>query len=187
MIKRGSRKEFREFIAFIKDNTHSYNKVRLKLSEFIANDGDLNQKTNMGKTLIHEAIKLKDKKLMQLFINAGVFIDLADSSGNTPLHLAVTNNRLDLVKVLVQNKADVNLGAEMEETPLHIAVSIGSLPIVKYLIENGADYNMVDENNLSPIDYAIEEQNKEILNYFIDKNFIPEQTLKEIKEKGGNK
>lgn len=185
MIKRGTKKEFRELISFLKENPHSYNKVRLKLNEFTLNDGDLNQKNNMGRTLLHVAIKQKDKKLLQMFINAGVFIDLADSLGNTPLHYAVMANRLDLVKVLVENNADLNMGAEMEATPLHLAVSIGSLPIVKYLIDKGADYNQVDENNLSPIDYALDEQNKEILNYFLERNFITKEKIEDKKIKGG--
>ncbi|MCI5938470.1 MAG: ankyrin repeat domain-containing protein [Acholeplasmataceae bacterium] len=185
MIKRGTKKEFNELISFIKENSHSYNKIRLKLNDFSTNDGDLNQKNNMGRSLLHIAIKLKDKKLLQMLINAGVFIDLADSMGHTPLHYAVMMNRLDLVKVLVEKGADLNMGGEMEATPLHLAVSIGALPIIKYLIEKGADYNQVDENNLSPIDYALDEQNKEILNYFLDKNFITTEKIEDKKIKGG--
>ena len=54
----------------------------------------------MGKTLLHTAVQLKDKKLLQMFINAGVYVDLADMNGNAPIHLAVTYNRLDIVRAL---------------------------------------------------------------------------------------
>ena len=154
MIKRGDRKQFKEFLSFVKENKHKYNQVRLKLNRLIENDVDLNQKGYMGKTLLHIAIKLKDKKLLQMFINSGVYIDLADSFGIAPIHYAIQNNRIDMVEVLVESGADINIGAEMEATPLHYAVSISSLPIIKYLINNGADYNLVDESNLSPLDLA---------------------------------
>ena len=139
MIKRGDRKQFKEFVSFLKENKHQYNQIRIKLNKLIEQGIELNQKGYMGRTLIHVAVQLADKKLVQTFINAGVYVDLADNNGSTPLHLAVHNNRLDMVKLLVENNADINLGAEMEETPLHFAVSIGSLPIIKYLVNNGAE------------------------------------------------
>ena len=135
MIKRGDRKLFKEFVSFVKLNKHSLNQIRLKLNKLIESDVDLNQKGYMGKTLLHTAVQLKNKKLLQMFINAGVYVDLADMNGNAPIHQAITYNRLDIVKVLVENNADVNIGAEMEETPLHKAVAIGSLPIIKYLVD----------------------------------------------------
>ena len=101
MIKRGDRKQFKEFVCYIKDNKHRYNQVRIKLNKLIEGNVDLNQKGYMGKTLLHIAVKLKDKKLMQMFINAGVYVDLADNNGTTPLHLAINSNRLDLVKILI--------------------------------------------------------------------------------------
>ena len=184
MIKRGERKQFKEFVSFIKENKHKYNQIRLKFNKLIDQKIELNQKVYMGKTLLHTAVKLKDKKLLLMFINAGVYIDLADNNGETPLHYAINLNRLDLVKLLVENGADVNIGAEMEVTPLHSAVSIGSYPIVKYLVVNGADFNLVDENNLSPLDYAIDEQNIDILKYFVDKKIDEEKKyrMKEILE-----
>lgn len=181
MIKRGDRKLFKEFVSFVKENKHNLNKIRIKLTKLVEQEVDLNQKGYMGKTLLHTAVQVKNKKLLQMFINAGVYVDLADVNGNAPIHLAITYNRLDIVKVLVENNADVNIGAEMEETPLHRAVSVGSLPIIKYLVNNGADYNLVDENNLSPLDYAIDEQNIDILKYFVDKN-IEESKLIKIKQ-----
>ena len=75
MIKRGDRKQFKEFLSFVKENKHKYNQVRLKLNRLIENDVDLNQKGYMGKTLLHIAIKLKDKKLLQMFINSGVYFE----------------------------------------------------------------------------------------------------------------
>ena len=101
MIKRGDRKQFKEFVCYIKDNKHRYNQVRIKLNKLIEGNVDLNQKGYMGKTLLHIAVKLKDKKLMQMFINAGVYVDLADNNGTTPLHLAINSNRLDLVKIFI--------------------------------------------------------------------------------------
>lgn len=185
MIKRGDRKQFKEFVSFLKENKHKHNQIRLKFNKLIEQEIELNQKGYMGKTLLHIAIKLKDKKLLQMFINAGVYIDLADNNGETPLHYAISLNRLDLVKLLIENGADVNIGAEMEVTPLHYAVSIGSYNIVKYLVNNGADYNLVDENNLSPLDYAIDEKNIDILKFFVDKKISEEKNnkMKEILER----
>lgn len=181
MIKRGDRKQFKEFVSFIKENKHKHNQIRLKLNKLIVNEIELNQKGYNGKTLLHVAVELKDKKLIQLFINSGVYVDLADNNGAAPLHYAIQMNRIDLIKILIENKADINLGAEMEATPLHYAVAVGNITIVKYLIENGADYNLVDENNLSPVDYAIDEENIEIMKYFLEKKII-EDKINKIKE-----
>ena len=70
MIKRGDRKQFKEFVCYIKDNKHRYNQVRIKLNKLIEGNVDLNQKGYMGKTLLHIAVKLKDKKLMQYFMES---------------------------------------------------------------------------------------------------------------------
>ena len=50
MIKRGNRKQFKEFVQFLKLNKHSHNKIRLKLNNLIEQGIDLNQKGYMGRT-----------------------------------------------------------------------------------------------------------------------------------------
>ena len=72
MIKRGTRKIFKEFVSFVKINKHSHNKIRLKLNTLIDMGVDLNQKGYMGRTLLHIAILLRDKQLLKMFINSGV-------------------------------------------------------------------------------------------------------------------
>ena len=64
MIKRGDRKLFKDFVSFVKSNKNSLNQVRLKLNKLIESDVDLNQKGYMGKTLLHTAVQLKNKKLL---------------------------------------------------------------------------------------------------------------------------
>ena len=80
MIKRGDRKQFKEFISFIKENKFKHNQIRLKLNKLIDQEIELNQKGYMGKTLLHTAVILKDKKLLKMFINAGVYVNLADNN-----------------------------------------------------------------------------------------------------------
>lgn len=160
-IRRGDKKKFKDFVRSIKNNPMQYYYIKSNLKKLVADGVDIN--THIGYTLLHLAIKLKNLRLLKLFIESGVNLNLADDDGFTPLHLAVLDNRLDFVKCLVKSGADTDLGAEFEQTPLHLAVSNGRFDIVKFLIENEANIWAVDEANNMPIDYAIDEKDLKMI------------------------
>ena len=128
----------------------------------------------------------KDIKLLKLFIDAGVNVDLANEMRMAPIHVAIASDRLDMVKLLADSGADLESTMELEQTPLHQAVSLENLDIVKYLVSKGVNINMVDENNVSVLDYAIDEKNKDIINYFLNYGVDEEHKIQMKKIIGEN-
>src|SRR5690554_1876994 len=84
--RRGDKKKFKEFVSAIKKSPHSYYYIKSTLAKFRNEGIDVNTQVDMGKTLLHVAIKLKNIRLLNMFIKAGVNLNLANEMGNTPLH-----------------------------------------------------------------------------------------------------
>lgn len=187
MIRRGSKKRFREFVRTVKADPHRYYYIKSTIASLKEDDIDINNQDSMGRTLLHLAIKMNDYKLFKLFVSSGVILDLANEQGEAPIHRAVIENKLDFVKYLVNNGADINIGAEQEQTPLHLAVINGNLEMVKYLVDHGADIYLLDERNNLPIDYAIDECDEKLIKYFLTKQSVGKEKLEIINSllKGG--
>ena len=178
-LRRGDKKKMKDFISIVKNNPNQYYYIKSNLKKLINDGVDIN--TCISYTVLHLAIKLKNLRLLKMFIANGANLNLADEAGFTPLHLAVLENSLDFVKVLVQNGCDLNLGGEIEQTPLHLAVSNGRLEIAKYLIEQKADIWAVDELHNLPLDYAIDEKDINMINLLSQYQEIDDIRLEKIK------
>lgn len=177
--RRGDKKKMKDFISSIKGNPNQYYYIKSNLKKLVSEGVDIN--TYVNYTLLHLAIRLKNRRLLKMFIEAGVNLNLADESSLSPLHLAVLENRLDFVKLLVQSGCDIALGSELEQTPLHLAVSNGHYEIAKYLLEQQADIWAVDELNNIPLDYAIDEKDSKMINLLLQHQEIDDLRLEKIK------
>jgi ankyrin repeat protein len=182
MIRRGDKKRFREFVKAVKQDPHRYFYIKSNLIKMKENQIDINTQYYNGKTLLHLALQLKNIKLFNLFLKAGVNPNLANESGETPLHRAIIENQIEFVKSLVNAGCDINIGGEQEQSPLHYAVINGNLDIIKYLMDHGAELMLLDENNNLPIDYAIDESDLKIIRYFLTKQNIDDVRQNKIKE-----
>ncbi|NLD26995.1 MAG: ankyrin repeat domain-containing protein [Acholeplasmataceae bacterium] len=182
MIKRGSRKIFREFVKNVKQDPHRYYYIKSRIQKMKEEDIDINTQDYYGRTLLHLALKMNNLKLFNLFIKAGVNPDLANENDETPLHRAVIENKINFIRSLVNHGCDINIAAEQEQTPLHLAVINGNLEIVKYLVDHGADLIITDEANNLPIDYAIDEEDLKIIKYFLTKQEVDDLRKEKIRQ-----
>lgn len=72
-------------------------------------------------------------------LDAGMPVDLTDTSGNTLLMLAAYHGRAGVVSALLERHADVNRLNDRGQSPLAGAVFKGEDTIVWLLLEAGAD------------------------------------------------
>lgn len=72
-------------------------------------------------------------------IDAGIPVDMADTSGNTLLMLAAYNGHPDTVRALAERGADVNRLNDRGQSPLAGVVFKGEDEVVRLLLEAGAD------------------------------------------------
>ena len=72
-------------------------------------------------TALHQAVILRDTKMIQLLCEHGAHVDAHGRDGWTPLCMAVRSNAVDTAKVLLDAKADVHAVAGNGKTALEVA------------------------------------------------------------------
>lgn len=77
-----------------------------------------------------------DLKVVKLFLQAGMNVNVKNSEGATPLIAAVEGGHAELVKLLLEKKADVNLDKK-GVTPFMAASHAGKADLVKLLEAKG--------------------------------------------------
>ncbi|CAO3590005.1 unnamed protein product [Absidia cylindrospora] len=103
------------------------------------------------------AVGLKDISLLDLLIEKGASVDIADDDGETALLLAIRNGFIDGVKLIIESgHADVNHSEKVNgATPLIVAAIEGNADIVQLLLDGGADKKKVDVNGWAAYEHAI--------------------------------
>lgn len=102
----------------------------------------------------------------QAFLDHGVPVNTADSSGQTALHLAAARNHVGVISLLLHThtpKVDVNARDFMGRTALHCAAVRGHLSACEVLLEGGAEPMISDSCGQRPEDLAAHENYREIL------------------------
>ncbi|KAI8336814.1 Glycerophosphoryl diester phosphodiesterase family-domain-containing protein [Chlamydoabsidia padenii] len=103
------------------------------------------------------AVELKNITLLQLLIEKGASVDIADDDGETALLLAIRNGFIDGAKMLIKDgHADVNLSEKINGvTPLMVAAIEGDIDMVQLLLDGGAEKTKVDANGWAAYEHAI--------------------------------
>jgi len=131
--------------------------------------GNVNAKDKNGDTLLINACKKSDEKMVKALIEHKADINMKNNkNGYTPLIIACNEGNESIVKILVEHGAKVNLKDENGYTALIFACSNGNISLVEYLIEQGADVNTKDENGDTPLIITTIFGNKTIVKYLID-------------------
>lgn len=90
-------------------------------------------------TSLFDAARDGDTDLLARSVDAGVPVNLTNSSGDTLLMLAAYHVHADAVTVLLARSADVERVNDRGQTALGAAVFRQSAPIVTALLDAGAD------------------------------------------------
>jgi ankyrin repeat protein len=100
-----------------------------------------------------------DLRAFQLFLEAGIDVNLTNSNGATALMAAAQKGRIEIVTQLIAQKANLDLQGRDGATALWIAAESNQLDIVKALLKANADPNIQDHTGWSALMRAVYQGN----------------------------
>ncbi|KAI1742123.1 hypothetical protein F4680DRAFT_446197 [Xylaria scruposa] len=111
----------------------------------------ITERLQWSDTFLIEAIKTRDCRVVQMFIDAGSKVNtIAEDRGcgnsysrTSALLEAIDIGNIEMVQLLIDHDANVNEPARfsLRRTPLQKAAEMNNLPIVRLLLKSGADIN----------------------------------------------
>lgn len=112
-------------------------------------------------TLLHDAIKMKDKRLIEIILDSDYEIKyVLDTKSCSVFDYAIELDDIDIMKRLIDRfKNSMNEFDHMLISTFQRICKSGNLEVIKYAIENGADRNCVFEHhgpslrNMNPLDF----------------------------------
>ena len=110
-------------------------------------DGDIDLPSEDGTTALHWAVHLDNAALVDVLIQAGARVDVANRYDATPLLLACTNGSAAIIERLVKAGVDANRPFATGESPLMLAARGGRPEAVRVLLAHGADVNTRDSQS----------------------------------------
>ena len=124
------------------------------------NRSQVNDKSNVGRTALHDAFESSPMNVVHTLIDAGADINAATNNKQLPLHMACSSKveAHEKIELLVTKfSADVNAADELGETPLHFACRHQTKQDFMLLLKKGANALATDQNNLTPLHIACED------------------------------
>ncbi|HMQ85764.1 MAG TPA: ankyrin repeat domain-containing protein [Saprospiraceae bacterium] len=104
------------------------------------------------------------KDIVNLLIEHGADINIADKIGARPIFAAIKKNNVEICNILLSKGADPNVKTfKYGDTPLIVAAMEGHLEIVKLLIENKADINIITNYGDTAIYHAVIKNNIDVI------------------------
>ena len=138
------------------------------------NDRGLDTMLSLGSTPLLRAAKAQDVPAIQLLLDHGALVDLANSQGWTPTVAAAGGGSVDadtrgyyyssdiqeraiasLDLLLAHGGAINGRAGRFDQTPLESAAFWGWNKVVEHLLSKGADINETDGRGYTPVDYAM--------------------------------
>jgi len=126
--------------------------VKTLLEQGIIDD---NKTADLGRTAMWYAAFQGHVEILQLLIEYGSDMEMADLYGRSPLFMASIKGHIDIVRHLLEQGANRDTTCNIGWTPLHNAAEHNHLETAMLLMVYGANLNLktTHGNNL-PIDYA---------------------------------
>ena len=121
---------------------------------------------------IFEAAAVGDlKRVHELLLLEGGFVDLWSPDGFTALHLAAFFGHEDVAAELLRRGADPNAVARnpMRVQPLHSAAAGDHTSICRLLLDRGADPNARQEGGFRPLHAAAQSGNDELYDLLVER------------------
>ena len=138
----------------------------------------LNSQNGDYDTALSLAVRNNNLLVIELLVEAGASLELADKTGKAPLHFAaimhtpqtlitllnkITSMENDMQNILLNQKERCGL------TPLHMAVITKKYTSVEILLKTADDINTNHFVDLTPLDYAIRNNDLQIARIFLAK------------------
>ncbi|KAM0259207.1 hypothetical protein ACHAQJ_003412 [Trichoderma viride] len=143
------------------------------VAQYIARGVDLGVQDQLGNTLLHEAARFRQLKILKALSDAGAPVNSQNRHGNTPMHLASIHHFNQGAQQLLLAGADKNVRNLKGETPLHLAVLFRAHTITETLISANADALAKDHQGNTPLHYAAAVGNETILESFLLTGYNP--------------
>jgi ankyrin repeat protein len=111
-----------------------------------------------------------DLRAFQLFLDAGIDVNLTSSNGTTALMAAAQKGRIEIVTKLIAQKANLDLQGRDGATALWFAADGNQLDIVKALLKANADPNIQDHTGWSALMRAVYQGNSKCVEAIAEKS-----------------
>ncbi len=143
---------------------------------------NINCTNNVGQNALHYALlkmslfRMKEYRVVDFLINAGININHQDSNGETPLHMAARNNLFRVVDQLMATGADVTLLTKTGESPLNVCLRYGSncFESAKIIMKDPRAIKVTSPNGFTVLHQVVTSNNlpfiKEVIAEFKDVN-----------------
>ena len=106
---------------------------------------DVNAPAVDGGTALHWAVYRDHRPLVELLLDAGAGVTIANRYGVRPLSLASLNGSAEVIEQLLRAGADPNTALPEGETVVMTAARTGNADAIRVLISHGADVNARDD------------------------------------------
>ena len=162
-------------------------------------NGDVNQMTSNGNTILISAIKKRTpKKFIDLLLKYGALPNAKSREGKTALFEAIQLGRADLVQSLLNNGADANLpgpkhmlwpstfqapclkllldaGADAKKCPgiMELATSLNNIESVRILLKAGVNPNAKKDGVYTPLCTAIRDDRTDLFELLLSNKADP--------------
>eukprot|EP00249_Psilotum_nudum_P029227 c39701_g1_i1 orf=79-825(+) len=130
---------------------------RLEASEVAMNSGD-----EEGWTPLHSAVSSGLWAVVEILLQAGADVSIANKGGRTALHYAASKGHVQIAQTLIEHGAKINSKDKVGCTPFHRAASAGHVGMCELLLEEGADVDATDKTGQTALMHATICNNKQI-------------------------
>jgi ankyrin repeat protein len=115
-----------------------------------------------------------DAKVVELFITAGMDVNISPDNGMSALIGASGEGNLDVVRLLIQKSAKVDAkNNEAGVTALLLAAANGKDDAVKLLVQSGANINETDNDGDTPLLQAVAKGHVQIVKFLLGNHADP--------------
>lgn len=158
------------------------------LDRLYANDrAGAEQLAENAELTIFEAAALgRARRVHELLLLEGGFVDLWSPDGFTALHLAAFFGHADVAEELLRRGADVAAVARnaLAVQAIHSAAAGNHTDVARILLDHGADPNARQEGGFTPIHAAAQNGNDELYHLLVERGANPDAATDEGRTAG---